>query len=178
MSAALLAKLKVKRPPDARETVKVVVPVPNAREAVVVKAQVADRRGEVKVDRSKFMGKIRARIVTKDSGPAPEVPKPSSVVPEIPVPLKRKRRLRLIERKRSPVVEPPPQPSHDSQSLSPVKLSREDQPLTVKRKRRTKAPIGVVQTGPTTMLQIPIPNICIDVARPFAVPTIDGSTKN
>ena len=153
MSAALLAKLKVKRPPDARETVQVVVPVPNAREAVIVKAQVADRRGEDKVDRSKFMGKIRARVVPKDSGPAPEGPKPGSAAPGsdgTPVPRKRKRRLRLIERKRAPGEAP----SSNPRSLSPVKLSPEDKALTVKRKRRTKAPIGVVQTGPTTMLQI------------------------
>ena len=153
MSAALLAKLKVKRPPDARETVQVVVPLPNAREAVIVKARFADKRNDGKVDRSKFMGKIRARVVPKDSSPVTQGPKPGSVAPEsdgTPIPRKRKQRLRLVERKRS-LGEPS---SPGLQSLSPVGLSPEDKAMTVKRRRRTKAPIGVVQTGPTTMLQI------------------------
>jgi hypothetical protein len=152
MSAALLAKLKVKKPPDARETVQIVVPVPNVKEAVVVKAEVADRRGENKIDRSKFLDRLRVRVFPKDSGPAPEGPKPGSATPapETPVPLKRKKRLRLVERKRVPVEAPSP----GSPSLSPVGLTPEDEPMTVKRDRHTKSPIGVVRTGPTSMLRI------------------------
>lgn len=158
MSAALLAKLKIKKPPDARETVQIVVPVPKTKEALLIKAPVADKRGEEKVDRSKFIDKIRARVIPKNSGPMPKsvTEKPGLILP-IPeretnqVPLKRKKRLKLIERTRDQIVKTT---SPDAESLSPVKLSREDQSLTVKRKRRTKAPIGVAQTGPTTMLQI------------------------
>ena len=142
MSAALLAKLKVKKPPEARQTVQVVVPVPGVRQTIEIKAKILDKRADDKVDRQKFIGKIRARIIPKPV-PVSLEDAPTIILDDKPIaPKKRTKRLKL---------------ETSDQGPKEAKVSSEEKPLGIvikRKKRKTKSPIGVVRSGPTTMLQI------------------------
>ena len=142
MSAALLAKLKVKKPPEVRQVVQVVVPVPGVREPIKIKAKILDKRADDKVDRQKFIGKIRARIIPKPVAEPLEDAPPIISVDKPMTPKKRTKRLKL---------------ETSDQEPKEAKVSSEEKPIGIvikRKKRKTKSPIGVVRTGPTTMLQI------------------------
>ena len=87
MSAALLAKLRVKNPPKARESVEIVVSAPAKREDVSIRTKVVDMTKTSGIDRQKFMRNIASREVAKRDEPLP----PTPAVQEKPPAPKKKR---------------------------------------------------------------------------------------
>ena len=96
MSAALLAKLKVKKQPKIRESVEIMVQVPSKKEDVTIRTKVVDMTKTAGIDRDKFMKSIVSKEVTKKDKPIEPMP----VVQEtINVPKKQKKRLKLVAAK-------------------------------------------------------------------------------
>ena len=96
MSAALLAKLKVKKQPKIRESVEIMVQVPSKKEDVTIRTKVVDMTKTAGIDRDKFMKSIVSKEVTKKDKPIEPMP----VVQEtIIVPKKQKKRLKLVAAK-------------------------------------------------------------------------------
>ena len=145
MSAALLAKLKVKKQPKTRESVEIVVQVPAKKEDVSIRIKVVDMTKTSGIDREEFMKRIVSQEVAKKEKPRT----PPLAIPEKPlVPKKKRKRLKLVEAK-------PDKPSEEKAKEKPGKPSEEKPPakkLTIKR--RTKKPIGIVLEGPASMLKI------------------------
>ena len=168
MSAALLAKLRVKNPPKARESVEIVVSAPAKREDVSIRTKVIDMTKTSGIDRQEFMRNIASREVAKRDEPLPPTP---AVQEKPPAPKKRKRRLKLVEEKsdaepKTPTAEAAttaaaatttataataaaatPATTAAATGTEPV-----EKKLTIRRK--TKKPIGVVLEGPASMLKI------------------------
>ena len=63
MSAALLAKLKVKNAPQQKGTVEVIIQVPRKKEEVKIKTQIVDKTGE-EFNRELFIKEIQ-KLTTK-----------------------------------------------------------------------------------------------------------------
>ena len=84
MSAALLAKLKVKKPPQVQEDVAVVMPEPAEREEVVIKARIVDKTKVGAFDREAFLNEIAPAKVTKQlvKGPPQVVPDQVTAIPK------------------------------------------------------------------------------------------------
>ena len=94
MSAALLAKLKVKNTPKIRESV--VVAIPAKRNDVIIKTEIIDKTRTSVIDRDEFMKQIRIKeVATKDTkepiGPV------QPVEPVEPKPKKTKKRFKLMQ---------------------------------------------------------------------------------
>ena len=102
MSAALLAKLRVKNLPKRSDTVKIVIRQPEAREEIAIKTKIVDKRAEIGFDREAFLDGIKdARpVADKTIKPPPAVPAMPAAADEPVVaktPKKLKKRLRLVE---------------------------------------------------------------------------------
>ncbi len=101
MSAALLAKLRVKNLPKRPDTVEIVIRQPEAREEIAIKTKIVDKRAATGFDREAFLVGIKdARpIADKTIKPPPVIPAEPAAV-EQPVtkkPKKLKKRLKLVE---------------------------------------------------------------------------------
>lgn len=130
MSAALLAKLKVKKPPQLPEDIEVVVPVPSGEEEVEITTRILDKTKGSEFDRDAFLQKIGPRKVTKRRVPGPSLPEMTLPPPTLP---KKRGRLKLV----------PSEPEKKGEAKT-----------IVVQKRRTAKPIGVVKEGPVSMLRI------------------------
>jgi hypothetical protein len=146
MSAALLAKLKVKKQPKTRESVDIVVMAPAKKEDMLIRTKVADMTKTSGIDRDDFLRRIVSQEVAKKDEPlAPSPP----VQEKPPMPKKRRKRLKLVEEKTSVV------PEQETGKAPPEKSSVDEasgKKLVIRRK--TKKPIGVVLEGPVSMLKI------------------------
>ena len=165
MSAALLAKLKVKKQPKIRESVEIMVQVPSKKEDVTIRTKVVDMTKTAGIDRDKFMKSIVSKEVTKKDKPIEPMP----VVQEtIIVPKKQKKRLKLVAAKTT-VAKPDDAKPDDAKpdDAKPDDAKPDDAKPTVSKpaddkspskkitiKRKTKKPIGIIMEGPTSMLKI------------------------
>jgi hypothetical protein len=161
MSAALLAKLRVKNPPKARESVEIVVSAPAKREDVSIRTKVVDMTKTSGIDRQEFMRNIASREVAKRDEPLPPTP---AVQEKPPAPKKRKRRLKLVEEKsgdepKTPTATATTAATPATTAATPATTAAAttgaepvEKKLTIRRK--TKKPIGVVLEGPASMLRI------------------------
>jgi len=170
MSAALLAKLKVKKQPKIRESVGIMVQVPTKKEDVTIRTKVVDMTKTAGIDRDKFMKSIVSKEVTKKDKPIEPMP----VVQEtIIVPKKQKKRLKLVAAKTT-VAKPDDAKPDDAKpdDAKPDDAKPADAKTTVAKpddakpaddkspskkitiKRKTKKPIGIIMEGPTSMLKI------------------------
>ena len=102
MSAAILAKLRVKNLPKQRDTVEIVIKQPEARQEIEIKTKIVDKRATAKFDREAFLFGIQdSRPVEDkmDNAIAPVLAKKDTPLEE-PVakkPTKLKKRLKLLE---------------------------------------------------------------------------------
>ena len=167
MSAALLAKLRVKNPPKARESVEIVVSAPAKREDVSIRTKVVDMTKTSGIDRQEFMRNIASREVAKRDEPLPPTP---AVQEKPPAPKKRKRRLKLVEEKSGDEPKTPTATATTATAATAAATTATvataaattaaattgaepvEKKLTIRRK--TKKPIGVVLEGPASMLRI------------------------
>ena len=167
MSAALLAKLRVKNPPKARESVEIVVSAPAKREDVSIRTKVVDMTKTSGIDRQEFMRNIASREVAKRDEPLPPTP---AVQEKPPAPKKRKRRLKLVEEKSGDEPKTPTATATTATAATAAATTAAattaaattaaattgaepvEKKLTIRRK--TKKPIGVVLEGPASMLRI------------------------
>ena len=156
MSNALLAKLRVKKVPQIREKVEVAIPIPSEKEAVIIKTKMTDKRADAIINRKSFIEKIQLQVLSKEQDtqknitlaqPAISEALPPPMQAELleDIPKKRKKRLKLIMSTDSP--------STAIEQTDPSK-EQDPPPIIIKRKRKTKPPIGVIKSGPITMLQI------------------------
>ena len=102
MSAALLAKLRVKNLPKRPDTVEIVIRQPEAREEIAIKTKIVDRRAAVGFDREAFLVGIKDAqpVVDKTIKPPPIIPVMPAASDEPVVaktPKKLKKRLKLVE---------------------------------------------------------------------------------
>ena len=174
MSSALLAKLKIKKQPDVKETVKLVIPAPAPaiREAVSIKTKIVDVTKTSEFDRESFLNTLsKKEVVSKIEVPKVEVPKvevPKVEVPKVEVPkesitikkpikkIAKKAPLKIIE---EVPVEAPEVVEVAEVIKEPVIAevpAPEEEVIKIKKvvKRKTKEPTGVIQEGPLTMIKI------------------------
>ncbi len=137
MSAALLAKLKVKKPPQARESIDVVIARPSERPQVTIQAKVVDQTTAAPVDREAFLARIQSKRVVRRKGE--EVAK----VPVAPPP----RRVRKLKKKLVLTT-------GDSTPASTKPEDGEKKLVVKPGKRRTRKPMGVATEGPASLLRI------------------------
>ena len=151
MSAALLAKLRVKNPPKARESVEIVVSAPAKREDVSIRTKVVDMTKTSGIDRQKFMRNIASREVAKRDEPLPPTP---AVQEKPPAPKKQKIRLKLVQEKSDAESGRGPEEATAATTAAATATGAEpvEKKLTIRRK--TKKPVGVVLEGPASMLKI------------------------
>ena len=158
MSAALLAKLRVKNPPKARESVEIVVSAPAKREDVSIRTKVVDMTKTSGIDRQEFMRNIASREVAKRDEPLPPTP---AVQEKPPAPKKRKIRLKLVQEKSDAESERRPEEAAATTAAATTAAATTaaatgaepvEKKLTIRRK--TKKPVGVVLEGPASMLKI------------------------
>ena len=114
MSAALLAKLKVKKPPKTRESVEIVLQVPAKKKDVSIRTKVVDMTKTSGIDRDDFMKRIVSNKVTKKDKPQATQPpiQRESIASKSP-----KRRMTLVA----------------EESPRPTKGKPEEEKLTIKR---------------------------------------------
>ena len=154
MSAALLAKLRVKNPPKARESVEIVVSAPAKREDVSIRTKVVDMTKTSGIDRQEFMRNIASREVAKRDEPLPPTP---AVQEKPPAPKKQKIRLKLIEEKSDAETATAATATATAATATAATATATgaepvEKKLTIRRK--TKKPVGVVLEGPASMLKI------------------------
>ncbi len=136
MSAALLARLKVKNQPKRPDAVDIVIKAPEVREEVEIKTKILDRRAEMGFNREQFLKALEpARAIKQKVADIPEVrvqvdipvtePEPTKAVTKKPKKLKRKVKLVVAE---------------DGQAVI--------------RRRKRKSPIGVTRVIPEGLVQI------------------------
>ena len=181
MSAALLAKLKIKKQPDVLEKVELVIPnvVPIEKEDVVLQTKIVDKSKTNEFDREAFLTSL-----TEKKGVVIVPPATEETVLKIKKPTKKKAPLKILETIPSAnavdtnAVEPNANAvdtaavdananavetnAVDTAAVDTNAVDREEKDVVsditkVKKvvvKRKTKAPIGVVQEGPVSMLKI------------------------
>jgi len=122
MSAALLAKLKVKKPPKTRESVEIVLQVPAKKKDISIRTKVVDMTKNSGIDRDDFMKSIVSNKVTRQQ----EAKRTQPPVQREPIASKSpKRRMTLVA----------------EESPRPTEEKPEEEKLTIKRtKRTTKKP--------------------------------------
>ena len=77
MSAALLAKLKIKKQPDVLEKIELVIPAIAAaatKEDITIKTKIIDKSKTSGFDRGSFLNTLTEKVVTKLPGPGPATP--------------------------------------------------------------------------------------------------------
>jgi hypothetical protein len=168
MSAALLAKLKVKNAPQKKESVQVIVQVPGKKEEVKIKTQIVDKTDE-EFNRELFIKEIqkfsskteKQTNITEPSTKPVEQNKPKkkgkklklSVVPEEKTTVAQEKNVTVAETSK----EDKPKGKKLKLSVVPeenitiTEISEEDKP---KQKRKTKSPIGVIKELPISMVVI------------------------
>ena len=65
MSAALLAKLKVKNEPKQRENIAIVMPEAAPKLDIIIKTQIRDKTKQVAFDRKSFLTSIRPKLAVE-----------------------------------------------------------------------------------------------------------------
>ena len=176
MSAALLAKLKVKNAPQKKESVQVIVQVPGKKEEVKIKTQIVDKTDE-EFNRELFIKEIqkfsskteKQTNITEPSTKPVEQNKPKkkgkklklSVVPEEKTTVAQVKNATVAEtskedkpkgKKLKLSVVPEEKITVDQEkNVTVAETSKEDKP---KQKRKTKSPIGVIKELPISMVVI------------------------
>ena len=139
MSAALLARLKVKNQPKRPETVDIVIKPPEERQEVAIKTKIIDRRAELGFNREDFLKDFQPALAVVPMKPeipdvtsVPEVGFAADIQPEPPAPVTKKPK--KLKRKVKLVV------AEDGQKII--------------RRRKRKTPIGVTRVLPEGLVQI------------------------
>ena len=164
MSADILAKLKIKNIPIAKQTVD--IRIPKQKEVVEMKTKIVDKRDIVSFDRDAFLQNIR--IVR--GGPATLAPAtltlvgPATLAPATLAPAtlaktstKTKPKLKIVmEEEEIPIdigVTPAPAPAPAPTLTAPATLA-EEEILTIKKPIKKKKLIGIVLEGPLSLVKI------------------------
>ena len=101
---SLLDKLKVKPNPQKKEQVKVKMPNPEIFKGLQVKAKLVDKRGELELDRSEILKKIRNPPLVKRKPEKPEKPlKPATS--EIKIKVKKPKKIKGKKLKIVPITQ-------------------------------------------------------------------------
>ena len=138
MSSSLLENLKKKKPPNILKPVKVEIPT-----KVVIHAKIVDNT-KIGFNRDKFLEKIddfqklKKKPVIKQSVVAKEISDPLPKISKTP-PKKRKLKLKL-------------KPKESADFKKEEKTEQPTKPKLI-LKRKTPKPIGVITTGPSSMLK-------------------------
>ena len=111
MSAALLARLKVKNQPKRPDVIDIVIKPPEQREEVQIKTQIVDRSAELGFNREQFLRELEpARTIKEQKPDIPEVqvqvdvpaePEQPKAVTKKPKKLKRKVKLVVLKMDKS-----------------------------------------------------------------------------
>jgi hypothetical protein len=168
MSAALLAKLKVKNAPQKKESVQVIVQVPGKKEEVKIKTQIVDKTDE-EFNRELFIKEIqkfsskteKQTNITEPSTKPVEQNKPKKKGKKLKLSVVPEEKTTVAQVKNATVAETSKEdkPKGKKLKLSVVpeenititEISEEDKP---KQKRKTKSPIGVIKELPISMVVI------------------------
>ena len=137
MSAALLARLKVKNQPKRPDVIDIVIKPPEQREEVELKTKIVDRRADLGFNREQFLQQLEpARAVKQQKPDIKEVELQVDVTPTEPEPTKAvTKKPKKLKRKVKLVVQ-------------------EDGDTPVPRRRKRKTPIGVTRVLPEGLVQI------------------------
>tara|TARA_Y100000389_G_scaffold204569_1_gene258034 strand:+ start:2365 stop:5694 length:3330 start_codon:yes stop_codon:yes gene_type:complete len=159
MSAALLAKLKIKKTPKMQESIIVALPAAieqlkdptkaKTKENIQVKIKILDKRKMADFDRDLFMKKIKESQITKIQETKPPTTKPESIKIKIK-PKKLKEKISLTDGT-TPVVEEIISLTDGTTPAVKEKLVINIKP---KKRRTKKPPIGVIQEGTVSSLVI------------------------
>ena len=177
MSAALLAKLKIKKQPDVLEKVELVIPIASSKEDVFLKTKIVDKTKTGDFDRSAFLNALTEKKEPKrtpsaptiDSAPTVKEPvveqqpaveeptltikKPTKIIKKKLPTLKIIEEDAAIEEIRSVAKEPVEEKEKEKEILEGEgELTTKVKKITIKRK--PKVTIGVVEEGPASMLKI------------------------
>ena len=159
MSLALLAKLKINKPPVPKQNIEVNIPNIEQKEGVEVKAKIIDDTKNANFDRDTFLKSFnKKRLINTLKPPAlpePALPEPALPEPALPEPSKKKtaknttKKTKIIigKKKDGPLVID--EGEQQQQVEEPLPL-----PKTKVTMRRTKKPIINVIEGPLTMFTI------------------------
>ena len=161
MSAALLAKLKIKKQPDVLEKVELVIPTvasataAASKEDISIKTKIVDKSKVGNFDRTAFLNTLteKQEVVSKL---AVALAEPSATVEETISTIKKP--AKKIVKKLTLLVEEPSEAEGPADAADAEGAAEPELIITkVKKvviKRKTKAPIGVIQEGPISMLKI------------------------
>jgi hypothetical protein len=173
MSAALLAKLKIKKQPDVLEKVELVIPAAASKEDITIKTKIVDKSKIGDFDRAAFLNTLTekqevvasaepvtalAEPVTALAEPVTALAEPAATVEQtiltIKKPVKKILKKLTIVEETEPSAAPAPAPAPAS-----APAAAEETAITIVKgkkviKRKTKEPIGVIQEGPLSMLKI------------------------
>lgn len=169
MSSALLARLKIKKQPDVKETVNLIIPAPApiVREAISIKTKIVDVTKTIEFDRESFLNTLSKKdVISKVEPPKVEVPTPMIEPPKesiiIKKPIKKiakKVPLKIVEdvSVEAPKIEEVPKVVEEVPKVEEILVEApKEELIKIKKvvKRKTKEPIGVIQEGPLTMIKI------------------------
>ena len=136
MSAALLARLKVKNQPKRPDVIDIVIKPPEQREEVQIKTQIVDRRAELGFNREQFLRELEpARTIKEQKPDIPEVQVQVDVPAEPEQPKAITKKPKKLKRKVKLVMQ------DDGEAPAP-------------RRRKRKTPIGVTRVLPEGLVQI------------------------
>ena len=136
MSAALLAKLKVKNAPQQKGTVEVIIQVPRKKEEVKIKTQIVDKTGE-EFNRELFIKEIQ-KLTTKTE-------KQSNITQASNKPIQQNKPIKTGKKLKLSVV------PEEKTTATIAKTPEDDKP---KKNRKTKPPIGVIKELSSSMILI------------------------
>ena len=101
---SLLDKLKVKPNPQKKEQVKVKMPNPEIFKGLQVKAKLVDKRGELELDRSEILKKIRNPPIVKRKPEKPQKLAPSEPTSETKIKVKKPKKIKGKKLKIVPIT--------------------------------------------------------------------------
>jgi hypothetical protein len=155
MSANLLAKLKIKKEPEKQETISLLLASsqPIQKEEVTIQTTIVDKSKTSLFNRTTFLKKLGQKVIEEE--------------PTIESELTKKiQKLKIAESEEEPKieieeVEGEAEVKGETEALPEKEVLSgfvEEEPIVIKTKkvikRKTKAPIGVIQEGPATMVRI------------------------
>ncbi len=165
MSAALLAKLKIKNQPIQRENIEINIPEPALQTDINIKTQIKDKTKLFTIDRNAFLTSIRPKLAVESNvkekqiilSAIPEVE--TEIQVQIPKPKAKKiRKLKLVDKLARDVAVVASDVALDVASVvGAVAVAADVDAVDVAKevkKRRTKQPIGIILEGPASMLVI------------------------
>ena len=167
MSAALLAKLKIKNQPIQRENIEINIPEPALQTDINIKTQIKDKTKLFTIDRNAFLTSIRPKLAVESNvkekqiilSAIPEVE--TEIQVQIPKPKAKKiRKLKLVDKLAQDVavvVADVGATDIGATDVGAVAVAADVDAVDVAKevkKRRTKQPIGIILEGPASMLVI------------------------